>query len=781
MFFKVKVLRLFSRCLMTSLVAGALTACGPSERPSASVLLERFWPTHRASLGRAEGELASRVGTLNVQLPARLDEPVVVTADRGDEWHVRERGCGAFEGTIDDARTYTCAWGSAVWSPTAAGVEEWLVLPDGAILRDTRPEWEVEGGRLVQHGRSIDVYDDADLPRATLSPLVAFDSTGRSIGVRLRAQGSKITLGLDERVDGPVLVDPSWVQAGAMGVGRGAFSLTELADGRVLATGGITANSGPGGSPTAETWDPATHTWSAVAPMSIGRTFHTGNLLLDKRVLVVAGDGLGTVSDAETYDPTTDKWSSAGKLGERFRHATISMPNGTVVVFGGSSYAPDYPERYDPVTNGWSQGAPLPSSAWPYNQGFACLLPNGRAFTFGNPPAGAGLYDPKNDTWTLPAAPATSPYAVSLATLGSGHILVAGGDVGFNKTVTAAQVYDPVADKWTQVAPLATPREYYTAASLPDGKAIVVGGCHDGIQLSSTEIYDEVANKWTAGPPLLDNYCGHQMVNLGTKLLVVDGNAPAELLSVVPDQPLGGKCGNANDCVSAFCVDGVCCDQKCSGDSQCEVCSAAKGATKDGTCTKLDNTKCDAKNLCTSGDHCVTGKCTAGAPKQLDCPNMGPCYEQAACDPKTGACASAAMKADGASCDDGDKCTQTDQCAAGACVGSNPLPCNSPPECRLAGACVPTLGTCGYANAADGTPCSGGTCRNGACDRPQAAAAASSGGGDQPAAQAGCSCRIAPLSRDDGTAVIVLLGLGYAARRSSRRSPRSRLAHSACS
>jgi hypothetical protein len=51
----------------------------------------------------------------------------------------------------------------------------------------------------------------------------------------------------------------------------------------------------------------------------------------------------------------------------------------------------------------------------------------------------------------------------------------------------------------------------------------------------------------------------------------------------------GHRCGSADECKSGYCVDGVCCDTACGGGStlDCQVCSAAAGASADGVCTLL--------------------------------------------------------------------------------------------------------------------------------------------------------------------------------------------------
>jgi galactose oxidase len=91
---------------------------------------------------------------------------------------------------------------------------------------------------------------------------------------------------------------PQWVSTGSMTYGRRQMNLTILADGKVLATGGT---SSPGFSvrtlarKEAEIWDPATGTWTLMAPEAVIRVYHGVSLLLpDGRVLSAgSGDGKG--------------------------------------------------------------------------------------------------------------------------------------------------------------------------------------------------------------------------------------------------------------------------------------------------------------------------------------------------------------------------------------------------------------------------------------------------------------------------------------------------------
>jgi hypothetical protein len=148
------------------------------------------------------------------------------------------------------------------------------------------------------------------------------------------------------------------------------------------------------------------------------------------------------------------------------------------------------------------------------------------------------------------------------------------------------------------------------------------------------------------------------------------------------DKALGIPCAWGFECASGHCASGVCCDTACTGG--CQACSAAAGATNDGTCALLS----PAVVCRASGGPCDRAETCTGT--QPECPVDG--YEPA-----------------GTSCDDGDPCTQLDSCAAsGVCLGT-PLACDSPPNVQCyspSGTC--TSGQCVYAAVAPGTACSAG-------------------------------------------------------------------------
>jgi hypothetical protein len=84
--------------------------------------------------------------------------------------------------------------------------------------------------------------------------------------------------------------------------------------------------------------------------------------------------------------------------------------------------------------------------------------------------------------------------------------------------------------------------------------------------------------------------------------------------------------------------------------------------------------------MCTTGDTCQGGVCTAGTPKT--CNNGDACHFNGTCDPGTGSCSAPPNRPDGTVCDDQSMCTNNDSCQGGTCQGT------------LAVICDPTLEIC---------------------------------------------------------------------------------------
>jgi hypothetical protein len=190
--------------------------------------------------------------------------------------------------------------------------------------------------------------------------------------------------------------------------------------------------------------------------------------------------------------------------------------------------------------------------------------------------------------------------------------------------------------------------------------------------------------------------------------------------------------GSPGVCNAGECVE-------CAGAADCDdlnPCTTDVCDTAAGTCSHPPNSAgCNDGNACTQSDFCMGGICIGMDP--IDCSSGAPeCHQNAGtCDPSSGGCSfppspmGTACSADaiactsdvcdgagscvhpnrpnGTACNDSNACTQTDGCQNGACVGADPIVCNSPPgQCYEAvGTCAPGNGTCSYAPSASTRAC----------------------------------------------------------------------------
>jgi FG-GAP-like repeat/Galactose oxidase, central domain len=121
-------------------------------------------------------------------------------------------------------------------------------------------------------------------------------------------------------------------------------------------------------------------------------------LLPDGTVLTVDAN---LCNNSERYDPSTGAWSSAGSTIVQLPDCTgnqsielgpqVLRPDGTVVVFGGTTTGTTHTAIFNSSTNTWTQGPDLPSvCGGRVNANFTTM---------------GAIYDPVADTWTAVAPP----------------------------------------------------------------------------------------------------------------------------------------------------------------------------------------------------------------------------------------------------------------------------------------------------------------------------------------------------------------------------------------
>lgn len=312
------------------------------------------------------------------------------------------------------------------------------------------------------------------------------------------------------------LYDPAtgtWTFTGSLNLGRYGFTATLMPDGKVLVAGG---SSSAGNTTSAELYDPATELWTPTGSLNKGRLEHTATLMPDGKVLVAGGSGNGpseTVSEMELYDPLLGSWALAGPMIQpRVGHTATLLPNGQVLFAGGFANGPaptpfSSAECYNPLA-----GTNQPTGALNTGRSFhtATLLPNGTVLVSGgtahaeNDTTGsAEVYDPSSGMWAPTNSLNTARFLHTATLLASGRVLITGGTVDNNESgLTNTEVYDstvsPATGAWATTGSMQDVRENFAMTLLPDGTVLAVGGENgSGSYYSSAEIYDPTNETWT--------------------------------------------------------------------------------------------------------------------------------------------------------------------------------------------------------------------------------------------------------------------------------------------
>jgi N-acetylneuraminic acid mutarotase len=277
-------------------------------------------------------------------------------------------------------------------------------------------------------------------------------------------------------------------------------------------------------------------TWTSTTDttMESSRANHTATLLPNGKVLVAGGSSRGlnnqtVLSSAELFDPASGEWKATGSMGSaRMDHSATLLPNGKVLVVGGSSDGNNVlasAELYDPATGQWSAANSI-SPARKYHT--ATLLKNGQLLIAGGAQTGSGaafttlqLYDPATNTWSTPAngsgLTARAYHTANL--LSDGSVMFIGGESS-GTAITSVQIYDKDG-LWSNPVNLTFARYSHTATVLTDDSVLVVGGRNSSAVIADSErlVY---AGVWTRVPVTHDTSTyrfGH------TATLLPNGNA----------------------------------------------------------------------------------------------------------------------------------------------------------------------------------------------------------------------------------------------------------------
>ena len=210
----------------------------------------------------------------------------------------------------------------------------------------------------------------------------------------------------------------------------------QLDDGHVLILGGDI--SGVGATPTAgaELYDPVTGTFTPTGRMSIARAPFGVVRLPDGRILVAGGTTTGkqVVASAEIYDPGTGQFTSTGSLlTTRRKHAGAVLSDGTVLIMGGTTDRTDSTvlqsaESFDPATGRFQASAAMRSPRFKFT---AVSLPDGSILVAGGSEETVEVFDPRAGQFRAVANGQQGLRLFPTATLlADGSVLIAGGYSG---------------------------------------------------------------------------------------------------------------------------------------------------------------------------------------------------------------------------------------------------------------------------------------------------------------------------------------------------------------
>jgi hypothetical protein len=298
--------------------------------------------------------------------------------------------------------------------------------------------------------------------------------------------------------DVPVNLTVGGIAAAGPMVSRGLYTphvLTPLADGRVLATDGVTRLT--------EVFDPSTRTWSADGTLLQVRSEHGTVELDDGRVLVCGGRSDSTYrADCELGSRSSASgrftWSAFGALTTGRSGVTlVTMPRGRVLVVSQWSLTP---EVLDLATGRSTLLTGISGTRAAKRADGSILVAGGAANLT------SWLYTPEHDTW----APAgnvqdgtpdlmRSPDLVPLA---DGRVMAAGGLMPPLLETNWAELWDARTRTWSRSVMPTCHNSNGGIALLSSGKVVATNGMTRTkttatYGFTDLEVFDPATGKWS--------------------------------------------------------------------------------------------------------------------------------------------------------------------------------------------------------------------------------------------------------------------------------------------
>ena len=208
----------------------------------------------------------------------------------------------------------------------------------------------------------------------------------------------------------------------------------------------------------------------------------------------------------------------------------VTNPGGTDCLLRVSWCGASYPLLVDP---GWSTTGAMAIARFDHT---ASVLGSGVVLVAGGDAgatafASAELYDPATGTWAATGAMTISRELHTASVLGNGEVLVAGGFSSFdNSAQFKTELYNPSTGTWSATGPMSHQRYMHTATVLPNGKVLVAAGA-SGAEINTAELYDPVSATWSPTGSLTTARYDHTASLLGNGMVLVAGGEGGGYLS----------------------------------------------------------------------------------------------------------------------------------------------------------------------------------------------------------------------------------------------------------
>jgi large repetitive protein len=278
----------------------------------------------------------------------------------------------------------------------------------------------------------------------------------------------------------------------------------------------VAGKDGVGPKSTLHIYDPVSNSWSmgAAVPAGYPAVENPAAAELNGKLYVFGGSQQpfsGAVPNAAVYDPASNTWTELAPMAIARGGATAKALNSKIYVAGGmgnDGASINSVEIYDPASNTWTNGPEMLLHR--DNPGSAVL--GGKLYVFGgrtrfaaggevaSTPTSVEMFDPAMGVWTSKASMPKGRRTPVVGVIG-GKALVVGGENN-NETYNNNEEYDPATDSWRLLTPMPTARHGAAGGVINNVLYVVGGSTTSGI--SATAVNE--AFSFGAAPPVTYPY-----------------------------------------------------------------------------------------------------------------------------------------------------------------------------------------------------------------------------------------------------------------------------------